>query len=87
MNLNSDFFHLCPLSESKSGRFENYTLETEWVRNTPNWIQACEPAVRFFHNSLEFQQLCWNAKSENEKENLKKEAMEFDDLMKQSNLR
>ena len=54
----------------KKWPIENNRLETEWIRNTPNWIQDCEPAGWYFENSLEFRQRCWNAKSENEKENL-----------------
>ena len=80
-------FPSVPFVRIKKWPIENNTLETEWVRNTPNWIQDCEPTFRYFMNSQEFRQRCWNAKSENEKENLRKDAIEFDNLMKQLKLR
>ena len=86
-NFEYRLFPSVPIVRIKTWPIENNTLETEWVRNTPNWIQDCEPAVRYFENSLEFQQRCWNATSENEKENLKKDAMEIDNHMKQLKLR
>ena len=76
-------FPSVPFIRMKKWPIENNRLETEWIRNTPNWIQDCEPACLYFENSLEFRQRCWNAESENEKENLIKDAIEFDNLMKQ----
>ena len=80
-------FPSVPFVRMKNWPIENNTLRTEWIRNTPNWIQDCEPAIWYFENSLEFRQRCWNAKSENEKENLIKDAIEFDNFKKQLKLR
>ena len=80
-------FPSVPFVRMKNWPIENNTLETEWIRNTPNWIQDCEPAIRYFENDLEFRQRCWNAKSENEKENMIKYAIEFDSFRKQLKLR
>ena len=45
------------------------------------------PLFGIFENSLEFRQRCWNARSENEKENMIKYAIEFDSFRKQLKLR
>ncbi len=82
-----ELFPSVPFVKMKTWPIKNDTLETEWIRNTPDWIQDCEPAVWYFENSLEFQQRCWNAKSQNERGDLIKDAIEFVNHIKQVKVR
>ena len=78
-------FPSVPFVRMKKWPIENNTIETEWIRNTPDWIQNCEPAIWLFEQSPAFQQCCWDAKSEKEKDYWKKEAIRFhNDIMQKT---
>ena len=79
-------FPSVPFVRIKEWPIENNRIKTEWICNMPNWIQDCEPAIRYFKKSLEFRQRCWNAKSEIEEEDLIKEAIKLDNFKKQLKL-
>lgn len=79
-------FPSMPFVRMKQWPIENNSLKIEWIRNTPDWIQDCEPAIQYFENSLEFQQRCWDAKSKGEEEDLIKEAIELDNFAKRLSL-